>query len=67
MADIPTTVVSVASRSVSVGELEQRLRLGEPTIVARIKDGRLLLDPRTLTVAEEAEIAEALARAIREA
>ncbi|MDO9558045.1 MAG: L-seryl-tRNA(Sec) selenium transferase [Coriobacteriia bacterium] len=67
MADIPTTVVSVASRTGSVVELEQRLRLGEPTIVARIKDGRLLLDPRTLTLAEEAEIADALARAVREA
>jgi len=66
MADIPTTVVSVAPRAGSVVELEQRLRLGEPTIVARIKDGRLLLDPRTLKPAEETEITDALARISRE-
>jgi L-seryl-tRNA(Ser) seleniumtransferase len=66
MVDIPTTVVSVERREGSVVEIEQRLRLGEPTIVARIKDGRLLFDPRTLTLAEEIEIADALARAARE-
>lgn len=66
MADIPTTVVSLAPHRGSVVELEQRLRLGEPTIVGRIKDGRLLLDPRTLTPAEETEITDALARIARE-
>lgn len=67
MADIPTTVVSLEARDVSVVELEQRLRLGEPTIVARIKDGRLLLDPRTLTSAEETEVVAALERVLAEA
>lgn len=65
MADIPTTVVTVAPRTVSVVELEARLRLGEPTIVARIKDDRLQLDPRTLNADEETEVVAALARAVR--
>ena len=36
MADIPTTVVVLAPRTMSANDLESRLRLGSPTIVARI-------------------------------
>ncbi len=49
MADIPTAVVAVAPNRISVVDLEERLRLGgEPAVVARVKDDRLLIDPRTL-------------------
>ncbi|MDI6900827.1 MAG: L-seryl-tRNA(Sec) selenium transferase [Anaerosomatales bacterium] len=67
MADIPTTVVSVAPRTVAVNELERRLRLGTPTIVARIRDDRLQLDPRTLAPGDEPAIVAAIARALGEA
>jgi L-seryl-tRNA(Ser) seleniumtransferase len=63
MTDVPTHVVAVESRSMSANEIEERLRLGEPCIVTRIKDGRVVIDPRTLTEAEEGEVVEALARA----
>jgi L-seryl-tRNA(Ser) seleniumtransferase len=36
------------------------LRLGEPPIVGRVRDGQLLLDPRTLTDSEADEVAAAL-------
>jgi L-seryl-tRNA(Ser) seleniumtransferase len=36
------------------------LRLGDPPIVGRIREGRLLLDPRTLTDSEAHEVARAL-------
>jgi L-seryl-tRNA(Ser) seleniumtransferase len=36
------------------------LRLGDPPIVGRIRDGKLLLDPRTLTDAEADEVVHAL-------
>ena len=49
MADIPTAVVAVTPLLGSVTEFEQRLRLGDPCVVARIKDGRVMLDPRTLS------------------
>jgi len=62
MADIPTTVVMLAPRTMSVNDLEERLRRGSPTIVARIRDGHVVLDPRTLTEAEEALVIERLAR-----
>ena len=67
MADIPTTVVVLEPRSGDVVPLEQRLRLGEPTVIARIKDDRLLLDPRTLGPDEEPDVVAALFRASQEA
>ena len=44
----------------SANELEERLRLGQPAIVARIKDDRVLIDPRTLSEAEELLVIERL-------
>jgi len=41
--------------------LARLLRAGEPPVVGRIREGRLLLDPRTLTD-EEADVAAAAAR-----
>ncbi|MBN2247969.1 MAG: L-seryl-tRNA(Sec) selenium transferase [Coriobacteriia bacterium] len=65
MEDIPTTVVSLAPRQGSATALEEWLRTAEPAVIARIKDGRLLLDPRTLRPDEEPEVVAALVRAVR--
>jgi L-seryl-tRNA(Ser) seleniumtransferase len=46
-------------------ELDSPLRLGEPPIVGILRDGRLLLDCRTLTDEETTEVAEAVAAARR--
>jgi L-seryl-tRNA(Ser) seleniumtransferase len=67
MEDIPTTVVAIAPKRMSATALEERLRLGDPHVITRIKDGRLLIDPRTLREDEETEIVDALAAAVREA
>ncbi len=40
-----------------VGEAEKRCRLSDPPVVARIEDGRLLLDLRTVFANEEQELA----------
>ena len=61
MADIPTVCVAISPQRMSVSELEVRLRCGEPHVIARISGDRLLLDPRTLTPHEEAEVVAALA------
>jgi L-seryl-tRNA(Ser) seleniumtransferase len=42
-------------------ELARRLRAGAPPVVGRVRDGSLLLDPRTLTDAEARQAAEAVA------
>ncbi|GAV32241.1 selenocysteinyl-tRNA(Sec) synthase [Coriobacteriaceae bacterium EMTCatB1] len=65
MADIPTVVTTVVPSRMSVAELEARLRCGEPPIVARISDERLLLDPRTLLDGDEEAIVSALAALAR--
>jgi L-seryl-tRNA(Ser) seleniumtransferase len=44
-------------------ELAERLRLGEPPVVAVVRDGRTLLDCRALTNLEVDEVAAAVARA----
>ncbi len=62
MADIPTSVVSLVPTGCSVDDLERALRLGEPHIIARISEGRLLLDPRTILPDEDDEVVSALAR-----
>jgi L-seryl-tRNA(Ser) seleniumtransferase len=38
----------VAIDHADVGDLARRLRLGQPAVVGRIQDGRLLIDPRTV-------------------
>jgi L-seryl-tRNA(Ser) seleniumtransferase len=43
--------------------LARALRLGDPAVVARIADGRLLLDPRTLRDDEVEVVASAVATA----
>ena len=53
----------IAIDCADVVEAERRCRLSDPAVVARIEDGRLLLDLRTVFADEE----EDLARVIREA
>lgn len=64
LADIPTTVVRVSPNALGPVELESRLRLGEPAVIARIKDDRLLIDPRTLRPAEETAVVARVAAAL---
>jgi L-seryl-tRNA(Ser) seleniumtransferase len=43
---LPTALVAIDHAD--VGGLARRLRLGQPAVVGRIQDGRLLIDPRTV-------------------
>jgi len=61
LAAIPTTVVTLVPRTMSANELEARLRRSCPAIIARIRDGRVVLDPRTLAAHEEGLIVHRLA------
>lgn len=46
--DLPTYVVSVKTDELSVNELEERLRMGKPPIITRIKEDSLIIDARTI-------------------
>jgi len=58
--ELPTTLVSIAPTGCTLVELERRLREGEPSVVTRIQDERLLLDPRTVSPDEEAALTAAV-------
>jgi L-seryl-tRNA(Ser) seleniumtransferase len=45
---LPTYAVSIKSDEISVNELEERLRKGNPPIIARIKEDSLIIDARTV-------------------
>jgi len=56
LAELPSFACAVEE------ELAAPLRAGEPPVVGVVRDGRLLLDCRTLTDAEAEEVATAVAR-----
>jgi L-seryl-tRNA(Ser) seleniumtransferase len=46
------------------GTLERRLRLGEPAVIGRVADERLLIDLRAVATGEDAALAEAIGAAL---
>ena len=61
---LPTRLVALRPTHISVDELSRRLRLGEPSVFARIQNDALLLDMRTVRERELKELAEAVRRAL---
>jgi L-seryl-tRNA(Ser) seleniumtransferase len=57
--DLPSHGVAMAA-AIGADELLSRLRANDPPVVARIEEGRVLLDLRTIFPAEESEIVTAL-------
>jgi L-seryl-tRNA(Ser) seleniumtransferase len=60
LTEIPSRVVSLSPRDMPPGELDERLRLGEPPVVARVRDDRVWLDPRTVLPGQEKDLVRAL-------
>lgn len=63
--NIPTRLVSIVPRHVSVNTFEERLRSGEIPVLARIQKDRLLIDLRTVAPEEEKILLETLAGALK--
>jgi L-seryl-tRNA(Ser) seleniumtransferase len=61
-ATLPTALLAVTHQTMNADALAARLRAVEPPIVARIEDGRVLLDLRTVFPEQDAAIAQALVR-----
>jgi L-seryl-tRNA(Ser) seleniumtransferase len=60
----PTVALPTAAVSLAAGaSLDARLRAGDPAVVGRIRDGRLLLDLRSVPERDDALLSEALIRA----
>jgi L-seryl-tRNA(Ser) seleniumtransferase len=47
-ATIPTTVIALTCYSLSANELGARLRAADPPVIARVEEGKVLLDLRTV-------------------
>jgi L-seryl-tRNA(Ser) seleniumtransferase len=63
-AELPTRVVTLQPAGVSASVLQERLRRGDPTIITRVKDDRVLLDPRTVMPEEFGSVGAAVAAAL---
>jgi L-seryl-tRNA(Ser) seleniumtransferase len=61
---LPTRVVEIEAAGVSDTELARRLRMGTPAVVGRLSASRLLLDIRTVFPHQDAELIEAVRRAL---
>jgi len=59
---LPTCLLALSCDGLSADELAARLRSSDPPIVARVADGRVLLDLRTVFADEDLIIAAALNR-----
>jgi L-seryl-tRNA(Ser) seleniumtransferase len=63
--EVPTALVTIVHPSLGPDRLAAALRAGAPPVMARVADGRLVLDLRTVLPGEEAALGEALDRACR--
>ena len=63
--DLPTALLAAAHPSLGPDRLAAALRAGRPAVLARVADGRLLLDLRTVLPGEEPALLEAVDRACR--
>ena len=59
-AALPTVLLALTCEDLSADELAARLRAHQPPIVARVEQGRVLLDLRTVFPEQDAIIANAL-------
>jgi L-seryl-tRNA(Ser) seleniumtransferase len=57
---VPTCVLALSSAKLSESEFAARLRAGSPAVVARVQDGRVLLDLRCVFERQEAELLDAV-------
>ena len=61
-ATLATVLLAVSCQDLSADELAARLRAHQPPIVARVEQGKVLLDLRTVFPEQDAIIAEALSQ-----
>jgi L-seryl-tRNA(Ser) seleniumtransferase len=60
---MPAWVVEVEARACSDADLAQRLRLGTPAVLGRLRDGKLVLDVRTVFSDQETALVEVVRQA----
>jgi L-seryl-tRNA(Ser) seleniumtransferase len=66
LLELDGPVLAVAPHEGGAEALHARLRLGDPPVVARVKEGVVLLDPRTISDVEVDFVVKALVAALRQ-
>ena len=61
--EVPTALLAMEHPEVGPDRLAARLRHGSPPVIARVAEGRVVLDLRTVEPGEEAALLEAISRA----
>lgn len=67
LEELPTMLLALAPDHMSANEMEERLRLQDPPIVARIMDDKLCLDLRTVMSRELGELERGIRYALQDA
>jgi L-seryl-tRNA(Ser) seleniumtransferase len=62
---LPSRLLGLSCEGLSADELSTRLRASDPPIIARVEQGRVLLDLRTVFADQDSMVAAALARIAR--
>jgi len=62
-ATLPTTLIAVTCYRLGAGEFAARLRTAEPPVLARVDEGRVLLDLRTVFPDQDEVLTQVLVRA----
>lgn len=61
---LPTTVLALTCYSLTANQLAERLRAADPPVIARVEDGRVLLDLRTVFPGQDEVLRQILVNAI---
>jgi L-seryl-tRNA(Ser) seleniumtransferase len=65
LQELPTIALAIRPHSISVNQLEEALRKGEPPVISRISKDELILDMRTIFDEEIPVLAQCMGRALR--
>jgi L-seryl-tRNA(Ser) seleniumtransferase len=60
---LPTTVLALTCYSLSANELAARLRASDPPVIARVEEGKVLLDLRTVFPEQDKVLTQVLVNA----
>jgi L-seryl-tRNA(Ser) seleniumtransferase len=64
LTELPGYALALTAAGLSADALAARLRTGDPPVVGRIREDRLLLNPRTLSGEEEKDLIRAVSAAL---
>jgi L-seryl-tRNA(Ser) seleniumtransferase len=60
---LPTRLIAITAKNFSANELAARLRRSDPPVIARVEDGRVMFDLRTVFPAQDEVLQQILVRA----